>query len=294
MDNIKVSIVIPVYKCEKYLEECLESLVNQTLKEIEIICVNDGSPDNSAEILDKFAQKDSRVVVINQENQGVSAARNNALKIAKGEFIGFVDSDDWVDLDFFEKLYNAAKQNNCDMAAGDFYRHGKIIKSKKLNYTKQEIFYNPIDKAKISNCPRYNYIWHKIYKKDILFANNLLFPTGVFYEDICWVVKSLYHLNGLVTVPNIFYHYRKNQGSIVTQKSDKNKNDYLNAVRQMINFMEEHGMGELTPHKLGKKDRVKLFGMNIMKIEYYYPSKIKYKLFGFIPFLEIDTYEKIL
>ena len=103
--TIKVSIIIPVYNVEKYLQKCLESLVNQTLKEIEIICINDGSTDKSEEILKIFAQKDDRIIVVNKENEGQSVARNVGIKLAKGEFLGFVDSDDWVDLDFFEKLY---------------------------------------------------------------------------------------------------------------------------------------------------------------------------------------------
>lgn len=107
-DKIKVSVIVPVYNVEKYLRECLNSLVNQTLKEIEIICINDGSEDSSLEILNEYASKDSRFVIINQENSGQSVARNKGLDVAKGEYIGFVDSDDWVDLNFFENLYSEA------------------------------------------------------------------------------------------------------------------------------------------------------------------------------------------
>lgn len=110
MENVKISIIVSVFNTEKYLRECLNSLVNQTLKSVEIICVDDGSTDNSPEILEEFKAKDKRIKVIHQENFGPSVARNNALKIAQGDYIGFVDSDDWVDLDFFEKLYNAAKK----------------------------------------------------------------------------------------------------------------------------------------------------------------------------------------
>ena len=107
MNNIKVSVIVPVYNCEKYLKKCLDSLVNQTLKDIEIICVNDGSTDNSGRILEEYT--DSRIKIITKENGGLSSARNAGIAVAKGEYLGFVDSDDWVDLDFYEKLYNTAK-----------------------------------------------------------------------------------------------------------------------------------------------------------------------------------------
>ena len=101
----KVSIIVPVYNVEKYLERCLDSLINQTLTNIEIVCINDGSTDNSGKILDDYAAKDNRIKVIHQNNAGQAVARNNGLKIANGNYINFVDSDDWVDLDFIEKLY---------------------------------------------------------------------------------------------------------------------------------------------------------------------------------------------
>ena len=111
----KVSIIVPVYNIEKYLAKCLDSLINQTLEDIEIICVNDGSTDNSAEILNEYAQKDCRIKIINQDNAGLSAARNTGINAANGEYIGYVDSDDWIDLNFYEKLYNAAKDTDADI-----------------------------------------------------------------------------------------------------------------------------------------------------------------------------------
>ena len=132
--NIKVSIIVPVYNTEKYIGKCLESLIAQTLKEIEIICVNDGSTDNSLKILNYYQNKDLRIKIVNQKNSGPGKSRNTGIKIAKGDFIGFVDGDDWVDKNYFEKLYNAAIKYNCEISAGDFYRQGKILKTKKLNY----------------------------------------------------------------------------------------------------------------------------------------------------------------
>ncbi len=134
---MKVSIIVPVYNVEKYLKRCLDSLISQTLKDIEIICVNDGSKDNSDKILEEYARKDSRIIIINQENQGISVARNNGMDIAKGKYVGFVDSDDWVDSDFFEKLYNAAEKNNAQMAVCSIIRLNEY-RSKKYLTLKNE------------------------------------------------------------------------------------------------------------------------------------------------------------
>ena len=116
VNKIKISVVIPVYNVEPFIKQCLDSLINQTLKEIEIILVDDCSTDSSGEICDEYAAKDNRVVVIhNKKNIRQGLSRNKGIEIAKGEYIGFVDPDDWVDLDFFEKLYNTAKKNNSDI-----------------------------------------------------------------------------------------------------------------------------------------------------------------------------------
>ena len=119
----KISIIVPVYNVEPYLRQCLNSLVNQTLKDIEIICVNDGSPDDCLSILHEHAEKDNRIAVINQKNTGLSGARNSGLKVASGEYVMFVDSDDWVDVRICEELYNAALRENADYYA-DFSQTG--------------------------------------------------------------------------------------------------------------------------------------------------------------------------
>ena len=133
VDNPKVSIIIPVYNTEIYLEKCLESIIRQSLKEIEIIITNDGSSDNSLQIIRAFEEFDKRIKVINQEKQGQAAARNRGIEIAKGEYIGFVDSDDWIDFDYYEKLYLTAKKYNSDVALADYIRIGNGITKKRLN-----------------------------------------------------------------------------------------------------------------------------------------------------------------
>lgn len=119
----KISVIVPVYKCEAFLEEMLGSLIKQTLREIEIILVDDGSPDKSGEICDKVAKKDNRIIVIHQKNQGAGIARNAGLEKATGEYIGFCDSDDWVDLEMYEKMYEQARTNNADIVRCNTLSH---------------------------------------------------------------------------------------------------------------------------------------------------------------------------
>ena len=288
MINTKISVIIPVYNVAKFLPQCLDSLLNQTLKEIEIICINDGSKDNSLEILNQYAEKDSRIKILDQPNQGQSAARNNGLKLAQGEYIGFVDSDDWVDTNYFEQLYIAAKKFDSDIAAGNFMRHGKRIKNKKLNYKKEELFTDNTKKLQMAYIPKYNYIWNKIYRRESLMNLNLPFPEGRVYEDMYWLVRVVYHLNGFVTVPGSNYNYRKNSGSTITLKSPKHMADCVYAENEMFKFFEEHNIPIKVNYKFVKREKIKLFGIDIMKVYHYYPHITKYLLFGFINVLTIE------
>ncbi len=142
MEKIKISVIIPIYNAGLYLEKCLRSIMNQSLKEIEIICVNDGSTDNSLEILKGLGKEDKRIKIINQINQGVSKARNEALKIAKGKYCLNIDSDDWVELKYLEDMYKLAEKENLDIVVSDYYEDyldGKI-KMKKGKKDQKKLF----------------------------------------------------------------------------------------------------------------------------------------------------------
>lgn len=286
--KIKISIIIPIYNTEKYLKKCLDSLVNQTLQNIEIICINDGSTDNSGKILKKFAFKDKRIKIIEKENEGQSKARNIGIKKAKGEFLGFVDSDDWVDKNYFEKLYNAAIKHNCDIACCGFKRSGKIFEKLKIKYKNIQIAKDINAKVKIVEIPKYNYVCNKIYNTENFKKTNLNFENGRFFEDAAILIKILYYMGDLVTVPNTYYHYRKNNSSTVAAYSKKHINDYKWAMNELIEFSKKHNINisynkKNIPHP-NKKAYIKLFNINIIKI-YYFEDKIKYNLFGFIPFI---------
>lgn len=136
----KISVIVPVYNTEKYIKKCIRSIIEQTLKEIEIIIVNDGSKDKSLEIIKDLMKQDRRIKLINKENEGVSSARNSGIKMAKGKYIQFIDSDDWIEKEFLEKMYDFAEKENVDIVVSDYYEdysNGKIkIKKGKKNQKK--------------------------------------------------------------------------------------------------------------------------------------------------------------
>lgn len=258
---IKVSIVVPVYNVEKYLEKCLDSLINQTLKDIEIICVNDGSTDNSGKILDEYAQKDNRIVVINKENGGVSSARNLGLSAVRGEYIGFCDPDDWVDLDYYERLYDAAISSNSDIAVGGIKR----VKNKITNFLVFDDTYfseEYYEKLKLCNVPDRCYIWNKIYKTSEYKKHNLLFIEGLNYEDCVFTPEILYKLKKLITVPNTYYYYLRQYSSITRQRS--NRSDKVKALNMALDFIKSKGIQLNNVMTLERK--FKLFGLTIFKV----------------------------
>lgn len=147
-------------------------------------------------------------------------------------------------------------------------------------------FYTPTEKINQAFIPKHNYVWNKIYKREKLLS--MPFPENCYYEDMRWLIKIIYNLNGFVTVPNTFYYYRKNQGSIVTQKTIKHQQDCKLAEKEIQNFLHKHNIPILIQYKLSKKIKVKLLGLKLFGIEFYHPQKIKFKLFGFIPLIEIE------
>ena len=288
---VKVSVIVPIYNNEKYLKECLDSICNQTLTDIEIICVNDGSEDNSLKIIEEYKQKDNRIILINQDNLGVSAARNNGIKIATGEYIGFVDSDDYIDNDFYEKLYNAAKHNDSDMAAAGIIRFKGVRKKYMLKF-KEELFLTNINKImQICRIPRQCYPVNKIYKRNLLLENNLFFKEGVYYEDVRFTIRVIYFLKNIVTVPDTYYNYRKNYNSTVKTISDKKNQDMLDAKRDILSFAKEHNIEfKHSPDSyITKMTKYNFLGLTLMKVVEYETMK-KYYLFSRFLVLEIRSY----
>ena len=214
-----ISIIVPVYNVSEYLEECLISIINQSYKNIEIICINDGSTDNSLEILESFQKKDNRIIIINQINKGLSAARNTGLDIAKGKYIGFVDSDDYIDLDMFKMLYESIKKYNTDISICNYYY---LLGEEKYIYyesDKDDLINNKEDYLYelLYDCKIQNYVWSRLYKKELF--DNVRFPVGTVFEDIYISTCLLDKINSAYYISNPLYYYRRREKSITSNLS---------------------------------------------------------------------------
>lgn len=235
---IKLSIIVPVYNVAEYLERCLNSLINQTLNEIEIICVNDGSTDNSLCILEKFAELDKRIKIINQKNKGLSGARNTGIKLVQGEYFGFLDSDDWVDLDYFEKLYKRAKNCDADISLGDFIRKGKFKHKIRLKLNKEEEFVGDNEKFYGSQFYHFPCVWNKIYKTSKF--NDLRFIEEIYFEDGPYTIQALHRANKVVTCCNTYLYYFVNPNSIVKTLNKKKEQDMYNSSKFILNYIKDN------------------------------------------------------
>ena len=229
--NAKISIIIPVYNVEKYLDKCLSSVISQTYKNIEIIVVNDGSPDNSDLICQEYAQKDSRIIYIKQENKGVSAARNVALDVATGDFITFVDSDDFVDNQFIEKYYSAIENTGTDIAIFSMYENvnGKFTKytitDKNKMITSHQAILDLVQDYNIKS-----YLWDKIFKKSLF--DNLRFEENRTYEDLLIMYKLFERARSIYYSTDAYYYYNlSNEGSIT---QNKNINSTLSRYQNLM------------------------------------------------------------
>lgn len=248
--EVKTSIIIPVYNVEDYLEECLYSAVNQSLREIEIIAVNDGSTDRSLEILKKYEKKYENFIIIDQENKGLSGARNSGLKVAKGKYIYFLDSDDYIELDLVEKCYNYSEDNNLDIVAFDakvFYtdfNENDIIN--KFNYDRNNIIKSETLKGKTflkniisSNQYRSSVCLH-FYNRSFLIDNKINFYEGILHEDELFTFKCLLKCNNVRYYPNKFFNRRVRPNSIMSSsKSIKNSIGYYIVAEEIYSLIKE-------------------------------------------------------
>lgn len=239
----KISVIVPVYNVEKFLSRCLDSILSQSFEDIEVICIDDGSPDGSIDILRRYEQADPRIVVLRQSNKGLSGARNAGLEAARGEWIGFVDSDDLVDSDFYEKLYGAAMATGADIACGQLISHrGRRVKNR-IIYDERRVADDLQDRFRTGQCPPSFYVVNKIYRRRMLERGGLRFREGVVLEDVEFTTRAVYLASRLVTVPDASYRYMFNSSSIVnSRQTPKKQLDKYNAYKFMLAFADEHGI----------------------------------------------------
>lgn len=250
-NNVKVSLIIPVYNAEEFLDESINSLLNQTLKDIELICVNDGSKDNSLKMLEDFAKDDDRVKIINQENQGCGAARNKALDNANGDYIYFFDPDDYLTPNALEKLYDNAISNNSDFVIFKIasFRDGEPINYDEPGFEFEKIF-NDVDFDNFT----FNYRaikrhvllssfapWTKFYKKGFLDKyDDFRFHINVAFDDVPFHVQSMLRANRISYIPEFFYHYRLSNPNSVNNTAS-NAPDIFKIVDYVENFLKNEG-----------------------------------------------------
>ncbi len=231
-----ISIIVPIYNTEAYLEKCIESIRRQTYLNIEIILIDDGSTDGSAQICDKQAKLDERIVVIHKENAGVSAARNTGIAAAKGKYIGCVDSDDWIEPDMYERMYQACEQMQVPMAMCRYARISEagIVKSgtnEIMSLSQKELFKYYIcgsEEVVVNNC-----VWSKLFLKDLI--TDISFADGRVSEDIMYTTKLLAKVERAAYIDSCLYNYKEDRvGSIMN--SDK----VHRVIQDEIPFWKEH------------------------------------------------------
>ncbi len=213
----KVSIIVPVYNSEKYLKLCLDSLVNQTLKDIEIVIINDGSSDNSEKIIKEYQDKYSdKIIYQKQKNGGVASARNKALKLASGEYIGFVDSDDFVALDMYEKLYTKAETNKADIVISGYFFDYPDGTCRNYELDEMSHFSKSLHESPSILLNTTPFITNKIFKRSFLEKNNYYFEKYRIFEDLLFTYKAFLKANKINKVNECFYHYCRRKGESVT------------------------------------------------------------------------------
>lgn len=232
----KVSVIVPVYNVEKYLEKCLKSLVGQTLMDMEIIIVNDGSTDNSKEIVEKIRKQfPDKIVYVEKENGGLSDARNYGIPYAKGEYIAFFDSDDYVEKDMYKKMYEIAQKENSDMVECDFYWEypdrqkediGQIYEGKK----------EMIEKVRVMAC-------NKLIKREILEKTNIKFPKGLRYEDVEFTYKLIPYLEKVSFLKEPCFHYIQREGSISNVQNERTK-EIFEVLEHVLQYYQQQGIYE--------------------------------------------------
>lgn len=255
----KVSIVVPIYNMERYLEKCINSILKQTLSNIELILVNDGSTDKSGELCDRYAQIDKRIKVIHKENGGVSSARNAGLQVVNGDYIGFVDPDDYIDEQMYKALYNQAIHDFSSIVLCDFYtvsEDGQLLNhtdkdennEKSKQYTNIEALKEMFNIEKVYNLgtevnPKWIIMCNKIFSRNLF--KELRFVENRIYEDEYIAHELLYRSKKVSYIPKKYYYYVQRENSLSNFSFNMKKFERIYALKQRADFFKEKGLYEL-------------------------------------------------
>lgn len=248
----KLSIIVPVYKVEQYIHKCVDSILNQTFTDFELILVDDGSPDNCGNICDEYAQKDKRVRVIHKENGGVSQARNLGIDEAKGEYISFIDPDDWIALDMYEKLFDFIGKEDLDVVCFEVYevKGSKCSASFRFNEDKfmngQTALRNILVDI-IDNSP-----CNKVYKKTVW--EGVRFPVGRRFEDVATIYKTFHNSTKVGYMKKAFYYYLKREGSAIALSFDAQRR-----YENFLGYKERYEFAQV--HSKDAVDKCKMFAV---------------------------------
>ena len=223
-----ISVIVPVYNVEPYLRKCLDSIINQTYRDLEILVIDDGSTDGCGRICDEYAEKDERIRVFHTENRGLSCARNLGLDEAQGEWIGFVDSDDWIESDMYECLLRRAEETGADVVECGFYReyiNKTIERNRQSSLTSGSDAINSLLHGQLSNS-----VWNKLWRRECF--DSVRFPEGRLFEDIATTYQVFHSADYVSSLEEIKYHYRQRKNSLSNNHEMRNLTDYWFAHKE--------------------------------------------------------------
>ena len=273
MSKIQVSVIVPIYRIEKYLPKCIDSLLDQSFNDFELLLVNDGSPDNCPNICDDYAKKDSRVKVIHKENGGLLSARKSGLEHSKGKYIAFVDGDDWVDKFYLGTLFKLAEANNADLVVTGQFREfdGKIetIKPKEAgvyneNEIKSRIIPNAIYNGRFCEHGISTYVWNKLYKKELLYKILMDVPNEIIMGEDAAITYSYLTISKCLVISRIpLYYYRQRHDSIV--KSLENPKIEYYRLGLLMNFLKVKLSHVLEENVLNKQIKYYLYSQILVR-----------------------------
>lgn len=240
-----ISLVIPIYKVEDFLRECIDSAINQTYKNIEIMLIDDGSPDNCGKICDEYALKDNRIKVIHKENQGLSQARNDGIDKSSGEYICFIDSDDYLHPEYVERLYDIIHKYKCDFSFCCFYQvdeSSNIVELKKnsaiIRSTEDELVYSKFEYLNIINAHKgSNMVWKNMFKRNIF--DNIRFDYGKYWEDCRMMYKVIDLFDTIHGTGRQLYYYRVRETSFLNRKFNKTFLEFFEMLQDKLNYYLE-------------------------------------------------------